>query len=247
MPEIDELSEQLDVSQNLNLKQATFQKNADFINGSIKLDASKMEKPLKSRGMFFLDSMMKSSPFIQKAVKYTAIGIALGFALALLFPPLGIVIMATSVVAGATVAGAKAVHGYANAKEKNNYNRELMEQKLTKEEIQQPEKEMDNKDSKQGIETLIENPRKEVENSIIKRRMVNDLRLPFSPMIDNNMAKNSDEVKNSIENNNSRLAMFRKPLNSLINTKSDATYSSPKQDIQQKQTQSANVRILPRL
>lgn len=144
----------------------------------------------------------KSDSFIKKAVKFTAIGIVVGLAISLLFPPLGVAIMAISAIAGVAAIGAKVAHSYTNTKEENSYNkestenktkilrdivRELMGKKLSKEEIKQHEEKNDIRDdSKQNIKTFTGVTRKKVEDTIgnvIKKGMINDQKLPFDSML----------------------------------------------------------------
>ncbi|MDR4951000.1 hypothetical protein REB14_02240 [Chryseobacterium sp. ES2] len=203
-------------------KQTDFHDNIDSRNENEKKRSSPIEKPQKGRGLRFLDSVAKNGSFIKKALKATGIGLAVGFGLALLFPPLGIAVMAISAIAGVAAIGGKVAYSYAKAKEENRNHKEstepkaeilreivkeLMEEKLSKdkEETQQQEKKNGSKDDlKQYNET------------------------------DNRREAGKSAIKNT---NESGLAMFTKPLNSPNpDMKQSAAASKPK--VQQKETQS---------
>lgn len=257
MPEIktEELYDRLKIGE----KTDSNSRHTDFQKKNEKTVTSPIEKPLKGKGLRFFDSIMESGPFVQKAVKFTAIGAAIGFALALLFPPLGIAVMTISAIVGVTTIGAKVTHSYTNTKAENIYNtdntetrskirsdvvRELRDEKLSKEEIKQQQKKNGIKDdSKQNIETFTKGTRRTVEDTIgnaIKNRRINDQKLSFNSMVKDGWADISCEVRRSaINTNESRLAMFTEPLNSLNpNIKQYVTASKPK--AQQKEAQSAN-------
>ncbi|WP_336703023.1 hypothetical protein [Chryseobacterium indologenes] len=241
-------------------KQTDFHDNIDSRNENEKKRSSPIEKPQKGRGLRFLDSVAKNGSFIKKALKATGIGLAVGFGLALLFPPLGIAVMAISAIAGVAAIGGKVAYSYAKAKEENRNHKEstepkaeilreivkeLMEEKLSKdkEETQQQEKKNGSKDDlKKNGETFTGGTIRKVEDvteNVIKNERSNNQKLSFDSTVNNKEVNNSHEVrKSAINTNESGLAMFTRPLNSPNpNIKQAATASKPK--VQQKETQSA--------
>lgn len=240
-------------------KQTDSHENIDFISENANTPSSQIEKPEKGRGLRFLDSIAKNGSFIKKALKSTGIGLAVGLGLALLFPPLGIAVMAISSIAGVAAIGGKVAYSYAksNAESRENNNsepkaeilreivKELMEEKLSKnkEETQQQEKKNGSKDDleKNGEKFTGSTIRKveDLTENVIKNERSNNQKLSFDSTVNNREVDNSYEVrKSAINTNESGLAMFTIPLNSPNpNIKQAATTSKPK--VQKKETQSA--------
>ncbi|MEJ5049339.1 hypothetical protein WH221_05835 [Chryseobacterium culicis] len=193
------------------------QENTDFIDENTKTGSSEIEKPQKGKGIRFLDSIVESGSFIKQALKSTAIGVAAGFAFSLLFPPLGIAIMAISAIAGVAAIGTKVAYSYAKTKAENSSPKESTE---TKAEI-----------LREITRTLMEEKLSKNKEEIKQQEKKNGIK--------NGEADNSRELRKSVINTNeSGLAVFTKPLNSLNpDIKQNATASKSK--TQQKETQSA--------
>lgn len=233
--ETEELYNRLDnlKETNSNSKQADLQDNSDFIQKNVNTGTSQIQKPIKERGLQFFDSLKGSGVFVKKDIKNTMIGIGIGFVIAMLFPPVGIAVMAVSTIVGATVIGTKLTR-HSNTKAENNYPKEktgilsniikeLMGEKFSKEK-QQEKKNGIKEDFKQNTETFTGGISRKVENGNV---------------IKNDGANNSHEAIKSMLNNGSKLAMFTKPLNSLNpNIKLDNIVPNPK--VQQKGIQSVN-------
>ncbi|WP_223605530.1 hypothetical protein [Chryseobacterium sp. OSA05B] len=261
--ETEELHERLEKMKktNSNAKQTDWQENTDFINKNGKTSSSQRENPQKGKGLRFLDAIMENGSFIKKALKSTAIGLVAGFALALLFPPLGIAIMAISAIAGIAAIGAKVAHNYNKTKAENNYNkentetkaeifteiiRELKEEKFSKkEQMKQQEKNNGIEDDlEQNIEILTGSTRKKVREDItenmIKIGMEKGQKLSFDSIVRNVGTDHSLELRKSVikNTNESGLTVFTKPLNSPDpNIKRDAKAPQSKA---QKEMQSVN-------
>ncbi|MCC3217668.1 hypothetical protein LIV57_20600 [Chryseobacterium sp. X308] len=244
--EAEELHKRLEKETHAHAQQKHLNENTDLKNENKKKDIPLTEESRKRRGL--LNSVSENASFIKKTLKTTAIGLAAGFALGLLFPPLGIAVMAISAIAGAIAVGAKVSNSYDKTKAKNTYSeentdakveilreivRELMEEKLSKdkEEIKQQDKKNGiEDDSKQNIETLTGNSRRKAENitgNVIKNATDNDPKLPFDSRTKN--AGTDHSRKSATHTNESRLAMFTKPLNRLNpDIKQHAQASKPK-------------------
>ncbi|SIR72457.1 MULTISPECIES: hypothetical protein [unclassified Chryseobacterium] len=110
-------------------EQTHLQENTDFLNENTNATDVPIEKNKEGKGLRFLNSIGESGSFIKKTLKPTAIGIVAGFALSLLFPPLGIAVMAISAIAGGAAIGAKVADSYAKTKDENNYTKENSETK----------------------------------------------------------------------------------------------------------------------
>lgn len=149
--ETEELHERLEkvkkapsnAKQHIHLKE-----NTDSVNESEKTRTSHIVSFQKGRSLRFLNSIAGNNSFIIKTLKSTTIGLAVGLALSLLFPPLGIAILAISAMASIAAIGAKIAYTYAKTKGENNDNKD-------KEEIKQQDKKNSiANESKQNIEAL---------------------------------------------------------------------------------------------
>ncbi|THV57560.1 hypothetical protein [Chryseobacterium candidae] len=127
--EIEELNKHFDEEKiDLQEQQRYFQ-NTDLINENKDTDDVLIEKNEEEKRLRILNTIGESSSFIQKSLKPISIGLAAGFALSILFPPLGIAVMAISAIAGVSAIGAKVSYSYAKTKDENNYTKENSETK----------------------------------------------------------------------------------------------------------------------
>lgn len=244
--EAEELHKRLEKEAHAHAQQKNLNENTDLKNENEKKDIPPTEESRKGRG--FLNSVSKNASFIKKSLKYSAIGLAAGFAVGLFFPPLGIAVMAISAIAGSITIGTKITHSFNNSKPDKIYTqentetkaeilreivRELMEEKLSKdkEEIKQHDKKNGIEDNlKQDIERLTGGPERKTENTTgngIENRMVRDQKLPFDTNAKN--VGTGNRRKSTTHTDESRLAMFTKPLNRLNpDIKQHAQASKPK-------------------
>ncbi|MCP1299640.1 hypothetical protein NK356_10715 [Chryseobacterium sp. S0630] len=205
-------------------KQTDMHENTDFINENAKTDSSQIEKPKKGRGLRFLDSIAENGSFIKKALKSTGIGLAVGLGLALLFPPLGIAVMAISAIAGVAAIGGKVAYSYAKSNAESRKNNEITE----------PKAEILREIVKELMEEKLSNNKEETQTQEKKNSSKEDLK-------QNSETDNRREIRKSVikNTNKSGLAMFTKPLNSPNpNIKQDASPSKSK--VQQKEAQTAS-------
>ncbi len=234
----------------------------DEHENNAKTGTSQVETPKKGRADF-PDSIMAKGPSIKKTLKTTALGLAAGFALGMLFPPLGLAVMAISAIAGAIAIGVKVkqiydkTKAYNRTRPENSYNEEHTEakseilreivQELMKEKLSQDKEESKQQDKKNGVEedsqhnmeTLAGSTRKKAEHipeNGIKKGVDNAPKLSFNSRTKN--AGTDHSRKPSTPMNESRMAMFTQPLNSPHpNIKRGNTASKPKA---QRETQSAH-------
>lgn len=238
--ETEELHERLEKAKKnrSHTQQADRHESTDFKNKNAETDTSPVEKQKKGRANF-PNSIMADGSSIKSTLKTTAIGLAAGFALGMLFPPLGIAVMAIAAIAGTIAIGAKVKQIYDKTKEynrtrpENSYNEqhteakseilreivwELMKEKLSqdKEEGKQQDKKNGvEEDSQHNIETLAGSTRKKAEHTPengIKKGMDNDPKLPFDSRTKNTGTDHNR--KSATHMNESRMAMFTQPLNS---------------------------------
>lgn len=238
--ETEELHERLEKAKNnrSHTQQTNKHESTDFKNKNAETDTSPVEKPKKGKANF-LHSIMANGSSIKGTLKTTAIGLAAGFALGMLFPPLGLALMAISAIAGAFAIGAKVKQVYDKTKEynrtrpENSYNeehteakaeilreivRELMKEKLSqdKEESKQQDKKNGvEADSQHNIETLTGSTRKKAEHTPengIKKGVDNDPKLPFDSRTKNTGTDHNRKPATPM--NESRMARFTQPLNS---------------------------------
>ncbi|MGE8512002.1 MAG: hypothetical protein ACN6N7_04815, partial [Chryseobacterium culicis] len=134
--ETEELHERPDKAKKTHshIQQTDRHENTDFKNENSKTTTSPVEKPKKERANF-PDSIMAKGSSIKKTLKTTALGLAAGFALGMLFPPLGLAVMAISAIAGAIAIGVKVkqiynkTKAYNRTRPENSYNEEHTEAK----------------------------------------------------------------------------------------------------------------------
>ncbi|MDR4894330.1 MULTISPECIES: hypothetical protein [unclassified Chryseobacterium] len=262
--ETEELHERPEKAKNnrSHTQQTDKHESTDFKNKNAETDTSPVEKPKKGKANF-LHSIMANGSSIKGTLKTTAIGLAAGFALGMLFPPLGLAVMAISAIAGVIAIGVKVkqiynkTKAYNRTRPENSYNEEHTEAKseilreivreLVKEKLSQDKEESKQQDKKNGVEedfqhnmeTLAGSTRKKAEHipeNGIKKGVDNDPKLSFNSRTKN--AGTDHNRKPSTPMNESRMAMFTQPLNSPHpNIKRGNTASKPKA---QRETQSVH-------